>query len=120
MPWPGCVSIGHDPEGLAWHQQDERMHLPAWQPLAAGFLAREINSNDPDHVSQCFITAANIQRKKLLSEIAEKVGVSLAQIAMKWVTQQARCHAIIGTKSIINWQSAQQAMAISSADLEAL
>ena len=92
------------------------MHLLAWQPCA-GFLARHENVSDPADVSQCFINEYNNTRKADLLEIAESHNVSLAQIATAWVVQQTRCHAIIGTKSLLNWQSAQASLEISTLTL---
>jgi aryl-alcohol dehydrogenase-like predicted oxidoreductase len=108
-PWPGCITISGQSNRLVrdWYT---RTQLPVftWSSLAGGFFSgrfsrQNLNSfEDPmDKVcvaSYCF--EENFQRLDRAQELAQKKGVSLAQLALAYVlSQPMNVFALVGCRN---------------------
>lgn len=105
--WPGCISISGDEDAISWHRDQEDLHLLAWQPLASGYLALEDVAQGNKESIHTFVSPENEKTKSQMIEQARAKGETLAQTAIRWLMSQPRVHAIIGTRRLDNWASAQ-------------
>jgi aryl-alcohol dehydrogenase-like predicted oxidoreductase len=85
VPWKGCVSIAGDSnrEARAFYA---RTQLPvlAWSPLGRGFFSASAGEND----DRVYASPSNVARRQRARSLADKYGVSAAQIALAYLFRQ--------------------------------
>ncbi len=98
-PWPLCVSIS-GPAGVAardWYTKTQ-MPLLVWSPLASGFFSGRFRRNNLhrfgerewDEVAvRTYASEANFQRFDRAETLASEKGLTPAQVALAYVTNQA-------------------------------
>lgn len=96
-PWDGCISISgpHREEDRAWYAQ-QNMALFTWSSLAGGFFSGRFRRNNLDTfeayfdkvVVNSYISEDNFRRLDRAEELAKEKGMTLAQIAVAFVTSQ--------------------------------
>ena len=95
--------------------------VTAWSPLAQGFLSGKYHAEDRDAAgegrlavtgtSSLDLTDRGWDLLKPLAEIADKLGVSMAQVAINWVaTQPGIAAAIVGASSAGQLESTMRAV----------
>ena len=87
--WPGCISATN-PESMAWL---ERTQTPifAWSSQARGFFtdrAGRDKLHDPTLVN-CWYSDVNFDRRDRVHELAHRLGVTPAQIALAYLFAQS-------------------------------
>jgi aryl-alcohol dehydrogenase-like predicted oxidoreductase len=96
-PWPDCISIsgpGHEAD-RAWYAQ-QNMALFTWSSLAGGFFSGRFRRDNLDTfeayfdkvVVNSYISEDNFRRLDRAEELAKEKGMTLAQIAVAFVTSQ--------------------------------
>ena len=95
--WAGCLGIGGaaQAEARAWYRRTQ-MPVFAWSSMARGFMAgritREIYERAPETIDQAtrqgFCHEINFRRLGRATELAQRKGVTVAQIAMAFITHQ--------------------------------
>lgn len=96
-PWSGCVSVS-GPEhkaDRAWYAQ-QNMALFTWSSLAGGFFSGRFRRDNLDTfdayfdkvVVNSYISEDNFRRLDRAEELAKEKGLTLAQIAVAFVTSQ--------------------------------
>ena len=85
-PWPLCIS-GRDEGSRAWY---ERSQLPlfAWSSQAGGFFAVTDEGPPDAERERVYGTEANRARRRRAIELAGRLGVGAAEIALAWVAAQ--------------------------------
>lgn len=96
-PWPDCLTIGGDANAAArvWYAQ-QNMPLFTWSSLAGGFFSGRFNRDNLNTFSaygdmvvvNSYCYEENFQRIDRAQQLANEKGVTLAQIAVAWVTHQ--------------------------------
>jgi aryl-alcohol dehydrogenase-like predicted oxidoreductase len=85
VPWKGCVSIAGESnrEARAFYA---RAQLPvlAWSPLGRGFFSAGAGEND----DRVYASPSNAARRQRAQRLADKYGVSAAQIALAYLLRQ--------------------------------
>lgn len=101
--------------------------VTAWSPLAQGFLSGKYHAEDQDiagegrlavtGTSSLDLTDRDWQLLTPLAEVAEKLGVSMAQVAITWVaTQPGIAAAIVGASSATQLESTMGALDVEIPD----
>lgn len=114
-----AIETEHVPMG-----QSLGMGVTAWSPLGQGFLSGKYHAEDRDAAgsgrlsvtgtSSLNLTDRDWQLLTPLAEVAEKLGVSMAQVAINWVaTQPGIAAPIVGASS-----AAQLTATMASLDFE--
>ncbi len=96
-PWSGCVSVSgpaHEAD-RAWYGQ-QNMALFTWSSLAGGFFSGRFRRDNLDTfeayfdkvVVNSYISEDNFRRLDRAEELAKEKGLTLAQIAVAFVTSQ--------------------------------
>lgn len=88
-PWPGCVSAS-DPASRLWYETAQ-LPLFAWSAAAAGYFAGRAENPDPnrtDSVAATYDSPDNRERRARAEELAARLGVTAAQVAVAWVLNQ--------------------------------
>jgi aryl-alcohol dehydrogenase-like predicted oxidoreductase len=86
--WPGCISAS-DPESMAWLKRTQTP-LFAWSSQARGFFtdrAGRDKLDDPTLVD-CWYSDVNFARRDRVHELAHRLDVSPAQIALAYLFVQ--------------------------------
>jgi 1-deoxyxylulose-5-phosphate synthase len=126
--WPGCISVSHDPDALAWYRATN-MPLLAWSPFASGFLTGRFARDDaPEALSpearrslEFYGSDANWLRVERLRALAERRSVSLAEAALAWVFHvNADVYAVVGCREPAEFQSSLRALELRFSDSELL
>jgi aryl-alcohol dehydrogenase-like predicted oxidoreductase len=107
-PWPGCRALS---KGELRAVGALHVEMLAWSSLATGFFA----GRDTPH----WDSAANRARRKRATELAGKLGVSTATVALAYVLHQPQyVLPVIGTRSEAHLEDALSANAVRLADAE--
>lgn len=97
--WPGCSHASR--QDLAWYAT-QPMILLGWSPRARGFLG-DVDISDPEHLAdliRVYYSPRNLEKRRRLRELAERRGVSPAQIAVAYVLAiSQRTTAVVGPLS---------------------
>ena len=93
-PWPDCLSISGPAgaEDRAWYRGNQ-MPLLLWSSLAGGFFSGQLRRDNLDTFSdywfklsaETYGTEENFRRYDAAREIAERRGVSVAQVALGYL-----------------------------------
>lgn len=121
-PWPGCVSIGGE-QGRAARQwyADNHIALFTWSSLAGGFFSGRFRRDNldsfTDYYDQVCVKAYgyedNFQRLERAQELAKQRGVTLAQIALAYVTSQPLdIYALVGCRTVDEFRDNEAALAL--------
>ena len=84
--WPDTVVTST--EDRDWYRQSG-LPLIAWSSLGRGFFAHgDQNDTSNSDMVRVFYSADNFERKRRAAQLGEKIGLSLFEIALAWVTGQ--------------------------------
>ena len=93
----GCVTISGPENKLAreWYEKN-KIPVFAYSGLARGFMAGLFKSSEPEMAKEKldgpgmlgYFCENNLERLRRCEQLAEKKGVSVAQIAMAWIYNQ--------------------------------
>jgi len=96
-PWEGCISLSGKEGDTArkWYGESS-FPMFTWSTLAQGFLTGRLTrenleaerANFPESCIRSYATEENFQRLDRLTELAEKKGVTIPQLALAWVHAQ--------------------------------
>ena len=103
----GCVSISgpEQAEARAWYRK-ENMPIVAYSSLGRGLFSGRVTYQERDKASKVmdkfamkgYACPQNFERLRRCEILAEKKGVSVSQIALRWIfTQDLNTYAVIGT-----------------------
>jgi aryl-alcohol dehydrogenase-like predicted oxidoreductase len=118
--WPGCISAT-DSESMAWL---ERTQTPifAWSSQARGFFtdrARRDKREDPTLVN-CWYSDVNFDRRDRVHELAHRLGVSPAQIALAYLfAQPFPIFPLIGPATLSEFRDSMSALNVGLSASEA-
>lgn len=108
-----------DAEARAWHERTQ-VPVAAYSPLAGGYFSpkRMGRDLDPDHPHEGMLinvydSPENRERRARAAETAQRLGVDLAAVAVRWVLERPfPTAAIIGPRDVAQLDSAWGAMRI--------
>ena len=106
--WPDTIVTSV--EDCGWYERSG-MPLVAWSSLGRGFFARgdQADTSDPNLV-RVFYSRENFERKRRATELGKARGLSLCEIALAWVTNQAfPVVALIGAQTVEHVESSLNA-----------
>lgn len=84
--WPDTVAA--DADELAWFEKNN-FPLVAWSALGRGFFAKGDPANREDaDLTRVFYSDGNFARKRRASELAERRGMTMFEIALAYVISQ--------------------------------
>lgn len=113
MLFPGTLFA--DESTRQWHQA-RQLPMLAWSSLAAGFMSGRFtrdNSSSDDFVSEVYYSEENFERLRRAQELAARKIVTVAQIGLAYVLQQAfPLIALIGPTNVRNLDDALGALSI--------
>ncbi|MDQ6699221.1 MAG: aldo/keto reductase, partial [Acidobacteriota bacterium] len=108
--------------------RDERIGIMPWSPLARGFLAgnrrkedfgETVRSKTDDYAQKLYYQPSDFKVVERVGEIANRRGVSNAQIALAWLLQQPGVTApIIGASKMAHFDDAISALQLKLDDSE--
>ncbi|MFZ5893548.1 MAG: aldo/keto reductase [Myxococcota bacterium] len=115
--WPGCVSVGLEPDALAWYQS-KQLPLLGWSPLASGFLSERFEQGPPaepsafeSRVLEFYGSRENWARLARLRSVAARHGVSVAQAALAYVFHlPADVYAVLGCREAREFEALLEAL----------
>ncbi len=94
----GCVTISgpENREARAWYEKT-RIPVFAYSSLARGFFSGAFRADEPERAKQIldepgiigYYCESNLERLRRCEMLAERKGVSVAQIAMAWIYNQS-------------------------------
>ncbi len=102
--WSGCFSAS-DPQSRLWYT-DNQVPLFAWSSQATGFFSGRYTSGDRDipalaPIVRTWFNEGNFQRLERSRALAQRRGVTSAQVALAYVLQQSfPAFALVGPQSI--------------------
>ena len=102
--WPGCFSAS-DPQSRLWYTENQ-MPLFAWSSQATGFFSGRYTPEGRDvpalaGIVRTWFNEGNFQRLQRSRELAQRRGVTSAQVALAYVLQQPfLTFALIGPQTI--------------------
>lgn len=98
--WPGCVSA--DQNTLAWHEENQ-FPLLAWSAQARGFFSGRYSPSENSNrdIVSAFYNAANWERYRRATQLAERKGCHAFHIALAFVLcQPFPIGGIIGSNTV--------------------
>lgn len=121
-PWIGCVSIAGEDGGAArdWYAAHD-LALFTWSSLAGGFFSGRFRRDNLDSFSdpmdtvvvKSYCTDANFERLARADALAKEKGVTLAQIALAYVTSQPlNIYALVGCRTIQEFRDNAAALSL--------
>ncbi|WP_158852679.1 aldo/keto reductase [Saccharothrix deserti] len=111
-----AIEVEHVPMG-----RELGLGITAWSPLAGGFLTGKYRHTDHGTTGEGRLstpgasgrswTAREWQLLKTIDEVADKLGVTMAQVALNWVaTQPGIASAIVGASSAAQLEAGMAAL----------
>lgn len=95
--WPGCQSA-HEPAWMAWLEETQTPNF-AWSSQARGFFVPERDLEEKE-LNRCWVSDANLERRRRCFELAERKNVDPINIAAAWVLGQTfPSFALIGPRT---------------------
>ncbi len=120
--WPRCLSAS-DPESLAWYARTG-LPLLAWSSQATGFFTGRYHPEDRErpelaNIVRTWFNADNFSRLERVEALAQRKGVTPAQVALAYVlSQPLAVHALIGPQTIDELNEAIPALGLLLSEAE--
>lgn len=107
MPWSGCLTLTGAKQAFAreWYARSNLVVL-AYSPLGRGLFSGKFRGDDPRGAKRAMDAAArrgfyseeNFERLRRSEEMAEKLGLTVPQVALAWVLgAEMNIFAVVGT-----------------------
>jgi aryl-alcohol dehydrogenase-like predicted oxidoreductase len=104
--WPGTMAATD--EVRAWHERTQ-MPLFAWSAQARGFFA----GHTSESALRVYDNEPNRERRRLATEVAERLGCTANQVALAWVLAQPYpVYAVVGPRTVDQLHEAVGALAV--------
>jgi predicted dehydrogenase/aryl-alcohol dehydrogenase-like predicted oxidoreductase len=114
--WAGCQSI-HADEWRSWLAQTHTANF-AWSSQARGFFVPERDLDEPE-LQRCWVSDANLERRRRATELAEAKGTTPINVAAAWVLKQPfPSIALIGPRALSELASSLGALGVELTDAE--
>lgn len=103
----GCVTISGNEDARSWYVKNQ-MPVIAYSSLGRGFFSGRFKAGDYEEARHCldsfaqkgYLCEENMQRLQRAEKLAEKYGVSVSEIAMRYVfSSEMNVFAVVSTKS---------------------
>ncbi len=127
-PWAGCISIsGNQGEAAREYYLKEKMPLFTWSSLAGGFFSGRFNRDNLASFTEYFDVLCvesycyeeNFERLDRVKKMAKEKGLSIPQIAMAYVMNQALdIYALVGCRTTEEFKQNIDAMSLELSQAE--
>jgi aryl-alcohol dehydrogenase-like predicted oxidoreductase len=118
--WPGCISAS-DPESMAWLERTQTP-LFAWSSQARGFFTDRAGRDklDDSTLVNCWYSDVNFARRDGVHELAHRLDVSPAQIALAYLfVQPFPVYPLIGPATLSEFKDSIGALNVALSASEA-
>lgn len=87
--WEGCLRAD-----VGWHEQTSTPLL-AWSAQARGFFA---GREEDDELRASWLSPANLERRRRCEDLATRLGVAPAAVALAWVLAKPQTFPVVGPR----------------------
>lgn len=109
--WENCITIGapDGEEARAWYSAHPEVKLFPWSSLGGGIFSGRITRDNLNSFTDyfdnlcasCYGHEANFQRFERAADLAKRLGLTPAQVAMAWLLHQPYdIHPLVGCRTV--------------------